>query len=322
MKALVVGVGRIGSSFDQIKEKNWINSHIGTYRKNSKIEKIAICDKDIRVLKKAANFWSIKESFDNLDEALKDFSPEIVSVCTGARHNLEIIRKITRYRSVKLLWIEKPFSDTLKNAFTQQKLLVKHNIHFVTNYQRRFDRFYLYVKDHVTDLVGSVQKCVAYFSGGVVNTASHLVNLLIFYFGVPETSVSINIKAGEDRDSHGDFCLDFKNFKAFCFELNKQSSVLSGGYSIFEIQIFGDKGRMDIRSLPFNEYDYDYYVVGKSRFKNVKVLDKKRLGLDFKRRYMENGLKFLLDKVKKRRIKDTEGAIETLKILKEIGVVQ
>ena len=44
MKALVVGMGRTGSSFDEVKEKNWVNTHLGAYKKSSAIKGIAICD--------------------------------------------------------------------------------------------------------------------------------------------------------------------------------------------------------------------------------------------------------------------------------------
>ena len=44
MKALVIGAGRVGSSFDQLKEKNWVNTHIGAYKKSSRISEIATTD--------------------------------------------------------------------------------------------------------------------------------------------------------------------------------------------------------------------------------------------------------------------------------------
>ena len=172
------------------------------------------------------------------------------------------------------------------------------------------------------DLIGRPQKCVVYFSGGIINSGSHLINLLIFYFGIPKRSVPINVKADELSNYHGDFYLEFNDFNAYCLELNRQSSIISGGYSIFEIQIFGNKGRLNIRSLPFNEYNYDYYTAGRGRFKNISILKKKKIKMNFPRRYMENELEVLLGKISEKEIKDTEGAIETLKVFKEMGIIK
>ncbi len=320
MKALIIGAGRVGSSFDQVKEKEWVNTHLGAYKKSKKIKSIAICDTNKQALKQAVDFWSVKDAFDTVDEAMENFHPDIVSLCAGVKYNLDIIRKISSYNSVKLAWVEKPFSDNLGNANKQLELFSQHKIHFITNYQRRFDGFYLYVKEHLSELVGDVQKCTAYFSGGVINAGSHLVNLFLFYFGTPKKVKPIKIEPGANGDFHGDFSLSFENFNAYCFELNKQSSFLSGGYAIFEIDILGSKGRIDIKSLPFNEYDYNYYEAGDSRFPKVKVLKPRKLPLDFKRNYMENELSCLLSRSKDKEVKDKEKAIETLKIFEKLGI--
>ncbi|NQT90957.1 MAG: hypothetical protein HQ558_06865, partial [Candidatus Omnitrophica bacterium] len=81
----------------------------------------------------------------------------------------------------------------------------------------------------------------------------------------------------------------------------------------------GTKGRLDIKGLPFNEYEIRYYKSSSSRrFKNVKVLTEKRPPLLFKRDYMERALKVLLART---RIADTEGAVETLEVFKSLKVI-
>ena len=59
MKALVIGAGRIGSTFDELKEKDWTNTHIGAYLKNARIMEVAVCDKDEIALKRSLDFWHI-----------------------------------------------------------------------------------------------------------------------------------------------------------------------------------------------------------------------------------------------------------------------
>lgn len=321
MKALVIGAGRIASTFDRVPGKTWVNTHLGAYKKNRAISKIALCDSSSNALASAADFWCIKDTFSTLDEALKVFEPDIVSVCAGAAQNLGIIKTLVACKAIKGVWIEKPFSDTVNNALLQHRLLSSARIQYITNYQRRFDGFYVHTKNHLTDLVGNVQKCTAFFSGGVINSASHLINLLLFYFGLPTRSCALSIERS-DNDFHGDFKIDFGAFSAFCFEINRQSSILAKGYSIFELQIWGDKGRVDLRSLPFNEYDYRYCCASDSRFKGVKILKQKRVKLFFKRDFMETGLSYLLSKLGGKKIEDTEQAIDTLKVFKSIGVVR
>ncbi|NQT90611.1 MAG: Gfo/Idh/MocA family oxidoreductase [Candidatus Omnitrophica bacterium] len=320
MKALVVGAGRMGSAFDEIRQKTWINTHTGAYVKNARINCIAVCDKDKSALERAVDHWGLKHSYTDIEKALDEYRPQVVSLCVGPHLVLGMLKKIAACDSVRFVWLEKPFSNSLRNAKKQIDILKRKRIRFVTNYQRRFDPFYIYIKKNMKALVGEPLKCSCFFSGGIVNTASHLVNTLIFFFGKPKQCKRLDIKKDKSGSFHGDFELKFKGFSAFCFEIGHQASVLSGAYSIFEMQIFGTKGRLDIKGLPFNEYEIRYYQSSASRrFKNVKVLAEKRLALSFKRDYMERALKALLARTQP---SDAEGAVDTLNIFQELGLIK
>jgi len=321
MKALVVGAGRVGSSFDQLKGKDWVNTHLGAYKKNSRISEIAICDVDPNVSKRASKLWGIPTIYSEISEAIRDFSPTVVSLCIPPEHNLPAIRELVKHGAVRLLWVEKPFSDSVANARQQVGLLKEHEINFLTNYQRRFDPSYEKVKMEVQDLLGEIQKCVCFFSGGVVNTASHLINLLIYYFGTPRSCEALNITKLKSGIFHGDFRLIFEGFDAYALEVNPAASILSGAYSILEIQLVGSKGKLIIKSLPFNEVEFDYSRVGNSRFEGIKILEATPLNIKHKRLYMERELETLLER-ENESVLDCEDALETLLVLHQIGVIE
>jgi predicted dehydrogenase len=321
MKALVVGMGRTGSSFDEAKEKNWVNTHLGAYKKSSAIKGIAICDINQKALDKAIEFWNIKNAYNNIENALHEFSPEIVSLCVSADNILPLMKKLIKHSSVKLLWIEKPFSDSVENARKQIELLSQYEIRFLTNYQRRFDQCYDYAKENLNSLIGNPQKCVCFFSGGIVNTASHLVNLLLYFFGTPQTVRALNIKKDETGVDHGDFMLRFNACDAYAFEVNPSSSILTGAYSIFEVHLLGNKGKFIIKSLPLNGVDFDYYKASNSNFKGVKILKKEEVNINKERCYMEQELSTLIGRDDEM-AGDNEGTLETLMILNKLGVME
>jgi len=321
LKALVVGMGRIGSSFDEVKEKNWVNTHLGAYKKSSAIKGIAICDINQKALDKAIEFWNIKNAYNNIENALHEFSPEIVSLCVSADNILPLMKKLVKYSSIKFLWIEKPFSDSVENARKQIELLSQYEIRFLTNYQRRFDQCYDYAKENLNSLIGNPQKCVCFFSGGIVNTASHLINLLLYFFATPPTVKALNIKRDEAGVDHGDFMLRFNACDAYAFEVNPSSSILTGAYSIFEVHLLGNKGKFIIKSLPLNGVDFDYYRASNSNFKGVRILKEEEVNINKERCYMEQELSTLIGKVDAL-VGDNEGAIETLKILNKLGVME
>jgi len=321
MKALVVGMGRTGSSFDEVKEKNWVNTHLGAYKKSSVIKGIAICDINQKALDKAIEFWNIKNAYNNIENALHEFSPEIVSLCVSADNILPLMKKLIKYSSIKFLWIEKPFSDSVENARKQIELLSQHKIRFLTNYQRRFDQCYDYAKENLNALIGSPEKCVCFFSGGIVNTASHLVNLLLYFFGTPQTVRALNIKKDETGVDHGDFMLRFNACDAYAFEVNPSSSILTGAYSIFEVHLLGNKGKFIIKSLPLNGVDFDYYKASNSNFKGVKILKKEEVNINKERCYMEQELSTLIGRDDEM-AGDNEGTLETLMILNKLGVME
>jgi len=321
MKALVVGMGRTGSSFDEVKEKNWVNTHLGAYKKSSAIKGIAICDVNQKALDKAIEFWNIKNAYNNIENALHEFSPEIVSLCVSADNILPLVEKLIKYSSIKFLWIEKPFSDSIENARKQIELLSQHGIRFLTNYQRRFDQCYDYAKENLNTLIGSPQKCVCFFSGGIVNTASHLVNLLLYFFGTPPTVKALNIRKDEDGVDHGDFMLRFNECDAYAFEVNPSSSILTGAYSIFEVHLLGNKGKFIIKSMPLNGVDFEYYRASNSNFKGVRILKEEEININKERCYMEQELSTLIGRVNAS-VGDCEGALETLMILNKLGVIE
>jgi len=321
MKALVVGMGRTGSSFDEVKEKNWVNTHLGAYKKSSAIKGIAICDIKQKALDKAIEFWNIKNAYNNIENALHEFSPEIVSLCVSADNILPLIKKLIKYSSIKFLWIEKPFSDSVENAREQIELLSQHKIRFLTNYQRRFDQCYDYARENLNAFIGNPEKCVCFFSGGIVNTASHLVNLLLYFFGMPSTVKALNIKKDETGVNHGDFMLRFNACDAYALEVNPSSSILTGAYSIFEVHLLGNKGKFIIKSLPHNSVDFEYYRASNSNFKGVRILKEEEVNINKERCYMEQELSTLIGR-DNGAIGDNEGALETLKILNKLGVME
>jgi hypothetical protein len=87
------------------------------------------------------------------------------------------------------------------------------------------------------------------------------------------------------------------------------------------VHLLGNKGKFIIKSLPLNGVDFDYYRASNSNFKGVRILKEEEVNINKERCYMEQELSTLIGKVDAL-VGDNEGAIETLKILNKLGVME
>lgn len=268
--AAIIGCGNIGCELSKYKP-GLIITHLGAYNKLG-IKVIGICDVNVEKAKKYS-----KNVFSNYKDLLRQ-KPTIVSVCTPDDTHYEILKEITKYSSVKGIWAEKPFTKNLKQADKIIEICKKKNIKLMVNHFRRYDSFYTSIKNKL-GLLGEIQRVVCYYSGGIVTIGSHLLDLLDMLFGRCLSVDGLRLK-----------------FKGFYVDL-----VPVKGVSVMEIDIMGDKGRLDIISQPFGRYDYRFYKAKKSRIgtKYFDSVQDKILPKDIKRDFFEKGLKDLIRSIEK-----------------------
>jgi predicted dehydrogenase len=134
--------------------------HLEGYKNHpDRVEVVAICDPNPEVLKERADEYGIAQRFTNSDDFIKNSSIDVAVACTPTS-----IRKDVLFPLIEAgipIFVEKPFSDSLKQALEITEKANKHGIPISVN--QNFRRHYPFelVKQIVKeDTIGNVGQIV------------------------------------------------------------------------------------------------------------------------------------------------------------------
>ena len=256
--AAVIGCGRIGCGFDdEYQRRKIIHTHAGSYKNNNNINLIALSDLD----KEKLNKYSLKyktNKYLNYKDLLETETPDIVSICTRDHLRLEIIEECAKY-NVKAIFCEKPLSRSPEEAKKIISICEENNILLTVNHIRRFGGFHKDFSQAISNNeIGDIQQITCYYSGGIFNSGTHFIDLLLMYFGeiewvsgIRSTNQFNNQEINADATYYNqeiniDGILHFKNgYRAHLQAINS-------GYGVQELNILSTKGRILVNLLaPF-----------------------------------------------------------------------
>ena len=115
---------------------------------------------------------------------MKVLNPEFIIISTPSNTHLKIVNEVLKYKSVKLILCEKPLDIDYKKSLKITNKCDQNNINLFVNYIRRCDPGILKLKDLILQneikapFIGN-----AFYTDGLINNASHLLNLFEFILG-------------------------------------------------------------------------------------------------------------------------------------------
>ncbi len=292
LKCAVIGCGRIGCGFDDLKS-NKIRTHAKAYFNNKNTKLVALCDVDELKLKKYSKKYSVENTFTNVDEMFEKVELDCVSICTLSDSHLELVDLAIKSK-IRGIFLEKPISNSLKNAKGIIKNCNQNQVILAVNHQRRFDPFYQKLSHFIHSEIGKIQLVNIFYGGGIANTCSHVFDILRLFFGDVKSASGVysKNKSLSSLDPNLDVNLEFKNginVSLHALDLTK--------YGICEMDIFGLKGRIKL-NLITNEIKY--YKINHSKFQDYKNL--KKVSLPFQEsKYafdISLGLQNLIDSIR------------------------
>ncbi len=241
-KTAIIGCGRIGCGFDDKPDK-YIKTHAGAYSKCKKTELVALCDIDKSKQKKYGKKYKISKLYSDYKLLLNENQLDIISICTHASNHHQIVKEAIK-NNVGGIFIEKPFSNNFENAHKILEMCKKNKTKLVIDYQREYIPIYHHIKK-ILELkkIGSIQKIIVNYGGGIANTGSHVFDILLLIFGSIEKITAKKSKNNSINklDPNLDMIIEFKNGTT-CM-LNALDITK---YGILEMDIFGTKGRIRI----------------------------------------------------------------------------
>lgn len=182
-RAAVVGCGRIGVTMETDPKRVRPATHAGAYRGCARTELTAVVDTDPAQVRGAQQVFSGVAGFDGVEDMLEHVRPDIVSIATPPAHHREAVEACAK-RAVPAVVCEKPLAETLEDGRAMIAACAASGTMLFVNHTRRFDPLLRALRDDIASgLIGDVTQATGYYTAGLFNTGTHMVDLLRFFLG-------------------------------------------------------------------------------------------------------------------------------------------
>ena len=240
LKAGIIGLGNIGSLFDEDPRRKEVWSHVGAYLASPKVAIVAGAEPDITRLNRFAQRCPQAKPYQDYREMLKDNRLDMVSICSPTDTHCEILSRAVE-AEVKAIFCEKPIASQVEDARQMVDICQARKIILAVNYTRRWDQNYRRVKEYIDQgKIGEIRSIIGNYSDKVFMMGTHLVDMLRFFGG--EVDWVIGEGGNLDADDPGiSGLLLFKNgAKGFLTCNGKRENL------VFEIDVLGTEGKIRI----------------------------------------------------------------------------
>jgi len=244
LKAAVIGLGQVGSRFDE-EPRAEIWSHVGAYLQcNNKYNLVAGVDIDETNL----NIFSQRcPGVNTYRDALKmvvSEDPDVISICTPPLGRYDLIKNILKEHSPKAIICEKPLE--LERYYRNELVSIceNNNVKLWVNYNRRYYKVYQKVHSLIQKgIIGSLRSVLILAPNRVWSVGSHTVNLMYYLSGEfpVESNFIRNPSLNEGNELAGDF--------SFYFKSGVTGHIVTTGFKknlMFQVIVVGDKGKVEV----------------------------------------------------------------------------
>lgn len=264
IRAVVIGLGRIGFSLENDPYREKPCTHVGAIIKNRSTQLVAGVDTDLEkrqvFTKKTGTL-----AFSSWEEVVTNVGiPHLVCIATPASAHGIYLQKAIKSQ-VPVVVMEKPIAENyrealkLKNYVDRNKNISRTRV--VVNHERRFAEDYLYVSKllkqqtlgELSSISGALYTNVPTNIATLLHDGTHLTDTVNFLSGSYSDNINkkkiTDFKLLANNQSHG---------IKFYFRFNGTPTYLEIGgrkdYFHFEISLMFSKGKIEIGNNIFAEY--------------------------------------------------------------------
>ncbi len=214
-------------------------THAGAYRSCPETDLVAVVDVDAeRVAHARARFPGV-QGFTNVEAMLDAIRPDIVSVATPPDQHRPVVEVCAR-RGVRAVICEKPIAESVEEGRAIVETCGSAGTLLLVNHTRRFDPLLRRLRDEISaGLLGEITQATAWYTAGILNTGTHMVDLMRFYLGNVAWVIAVENRAPSNplNDFSADALLGFSSGARGVLQVQEVKD-----YSIFTLRLHGRDG--------------------------------------------------------------------------------
>lgn len=244
-KAAIIGLGQVGSRFDEEPGRVSVWSHTGAYLAcPGTFSLVAGCEKSPENAEAFRARCPGIPVFEDIEAMLRQHQPAVVSVCTPADSHWPVVEKILACRSVRVIWCEKPLTASIDEGRRLVDACQSAGVVLVVSFVRRWLPLWKRARQLIAEgAVGQLRSVRIAIPNRLWSMGSHAVDLIHYLGGgcsqVMPFVIPALAEAGEPA-------------VAAFFQLDR------GAYGIFQVtgwkanylvegEVIGDDGRLIVR---------------------------------------------------------------------------
>ena len=183
MRALIVGCGKVAGGYNRGIDDTFVLSHALAYIRHPQYEIAGCVDTNAAAREEFCDRWNVPSGYESLEDAFNDQSYDIVSICTPTGTHLDILERLLRY-DVSRVFAEKPMDGDPVRALNLGRQYEDRGRPVAVNFTRRWAPEIVALRNEITTGAwGRLGSAVGWYSGGVLNNGSHMLNLVEFLTG-------------------------------------------------------------------------------------------------------------------------------------------
>ena len=258
-KAAVIGCGKMGAEEWNFSKELYPETHAASYKNHPRTDLSALVDIDQKKLENAGKYFPEVALFNSAKEMLEKIKPDIVSIAATSDSHASLVELAAEYK-VPAILCEKPIAESIKQAEKMIEICKKNNSLLFINHQRRFDpllqKWQVKIKN---GLIGKVIQANCYYYNGLLNSGTHVIDLLRFFLGdIDWVKGFVNTKTSwKKNDDNIDALIKFKAGTVATLQ------TLPKNYGLSDFHFYGEKGYFAIKNLG---YEIEYRKLIESKY--------------------------------------------------------
>lgn len=186
LRAGIIGLGQIGSRFDEDPKRKGVWTHAGAYAHVPQVVLVAGTDPDESARCAFESRWGVKGLYGDYRQMLERERLDLVSVCLPTSLHAEAVRAAVD-AGVRGIFCEKPLAGTVEEGRGVVEYCRDRGIVLAVNYSRRWDPSYLWPQGLMRQgFLGRLCSVSAIYSGQIYHIGTHLIDIMQMYAGKAE----------------------------------------------------------------------------------------------------------------------------------------